>query len=99
MFFAFHRMSLLPSWLKFISKNFILFDAIANELLNFFYFSLYGCTGSLLLHEGVQSPRAAAALSSRRVGFSLQRLLSRRGVWASRCSSCLCRRARAPGCA
>ena len=42
--------------------------------LNFFYFSLYGCTGSLLLHEGVQSPQAAAAPSLRRVGFSLQRL-------------------------
>ena len=28
-----------------------------------------------------------------------QRLLSCRGVWASRCSGCLCRRARAPGCA
>ena len=36
MFFAFQRTSLLPSWLKFISKNFILFDAIANELLKFF---------------------------------------------------------------
>ena len=36
MVFAFQCTSLLPSWLKFITKNFILFDAITNELLKFF---------------------------------------------------------------
>ena len=37
MVFAFQCTSLLPSWLKFITKNFVLFDAIiANELLKFF---------------------------------------------------------------